>query len=275
MNFQSFSQTFSPVSGSFFRLLFGLVLGLSPLLWLAFGSPLVLGQPRPATPIPSSTSDSLGLPALSNSSDLSDSPSSDLSSSSDYFEAIRPSAHGYLIWQERPVKVYVQPESPVSRDSGSDSVSGPLTGSAQIWSQAVAGALADWSTHFPIEQTSDPDAAQIIILRRQPPLSWPPQAARNAQTQFRLFSTENAQGAICWHHQQTIYLGDRQSPEQLRGTARHELGHALGLWGHSDDPNDALYEQQVGVPPSISARDIRTLNRVYQQPTQLGCQDKN
>ena len=42
----------------------------------------------------------------------------------------------------------------------------------------------------------------------------------------------------------------------------HELGHAIGIWGHSDDPNDVMY-QALGSQPGLSFRDINTINRLY------------
>jgi predicted Zn-dependent protease len=61
-----------------------------------------------------------------------------------------------------------------------------------------------------------------------------------------------------------------QKGKYLPAAARHEFGHALGIWGHSLEETDVMYYSQVGEPPSISARDINTLKRIYQQPTRLG-----
>jgi len=68
----------------------------------------------------------------------------------------------------------------------------------------------------------------------------------------------------------TIYIRPDQAIEYLQAAARHELGHALGIWGHSPQPTDALYASQVRNPAKISARDLNTLKRVYEQPTRLG-----
>jgi predicted Zn-dependent protease len=79
-------------------------------------------------------------------------------------------------------------------------------------------------------------------------------------------------------------------PDQLLHIVSHQLGHAFGLWGHSDDPDDLMYpafkweesdfptrwrwrsemianqyasEVNVSQP---SQRDMNTLLRVYDQP---------
>lgn len=184
----------------------------------------------------------------------------------DYFGAIAPASAGYLLWSDWPVQVYVQPE---------DAPPGQALYQRQSqWRQAVVGAIADWSLYLPLEITAQRQTAQILILRQQPPLRW--QAgqlgpARQAETRYRIWTDRDGQGQPCLRHQQTLSVGDRQGTQQLRGTLRHELGHALGLWGHSPDPGDVLYAQQVADPPPISARDINTLWRLYRQPTRLGC----
>jgi predicted Zn-dependent protease len=68
----------------------------------------------------------------------------------------------------------------------------------------------------------------------------------------------------------TIELAPGQADGVMLGVARHELGHAIGLWGHSPNPEDIMYFSTVKNPPLISSRDLQTLYRVYQQPTKLG-----
>jgi len=53
------------------------------------------------------------------------------------------------------------------------------------------------------------------------------------------------------------------SPEQLRLTAAHEMGHALGL-PHSDSKRDVMYPTNTAT--SLTARDYRTMEALYALP---------
>jgi hypothetical protein len=57
------------------------------------------------------------------------------------------------------------------------------------------------------------------------------------------------------------------SMDEVKHTILHEIGHAIGLLGHSDHPDDIMYvPHQYGVT-SLSVRDVETLRTLYTLPT--------
>ncbi len=190
----------------------------------------------------------------------------------DYFSEVQTTPVGYLIWREFPVKVYLdRPE--VSAVASASKLR------FEQWSEAVASALGEWNPYLPLIEVEKPEMADIIIKREQPPLqvSRDPQTgqlrlprARAATAQYEFYLHRTTQQASRLAHRFQIYISPSQTPEYTQATARHELGHALGIWGHSTVETDTLYFSQVRQPSPVSPRDINTLRKIYQQPTRLG-----
>ena len=126
---------------------------------------------------------------------------------------------------------------------------------------------------MPLQVVKELEAADIRILPKVPPLQTTNfLRARSAQTRYDVYINNSAKSSAILSHYCTILLNPRQTGKYIQAAARHELGHALGIWGHSPVASDALYFSQVSDLVTISARDINTLKRVYQQPTRLGRQ---
>ncbi|MFM8525684.1 MAG: peptidase [Cyanobacteriota bacterium] len=154
----------------------------------------------------------------------------------------------------------------------------PITGSGPAalwegrWHRAVQAALASWSRLLPITVVDRPEQAQILIERRRPPLQssngrW---RASHGRALLRLLSVER-QGLWRLEPQVRVLIGPGQAEIPLQATALHELGHAFGLWGHSDRPGDALAAVPGPQPVlDLSLRDRSTLQWLYQQPTRFG-----
>jgi predicted Zn-dependent protease len=191
-----------------------------------------------------------------------------------YFAQISSTSVGYLIWSEFPVKVFVQP----ALDQGAGS-SGESSHASE-WTAAVIRAVQEWSRYLPLELISAPEAADITVWRRSPPLSLDRQPgaapstmlfrARSAETRYELWIKRSPNMPAMLSHRCQVWLRSSQTSSHIQASARHELGHALGIWGHSPQATDALYFAQVRNPPPISPRDVNTLKQIYQQPTRLG-----
>ncbi|MFW6264151.1 MAG: matrixin family metalloprotease [Cyanobacteriota bacterium] len=196
----------------------------------------------------------------------------DTTNAGDYFEEVKPTPLGYLIWSEFPIKVYLdQPINP-NETIASDR-------RFIQWVEAVMQAINEWNTYLPLTIIEDAETADIVIKRSHPEMKatfnretgqFDIPRARTAQTRYSFYLKKIPNSLPILSHKMTIQLSPNQSQANTLATARHELGHGLGIWGHSLDENDALYFSQVRNPPKISVRDVNTLKAIYQQPTRLG-----
>ena len=176
----------------------------------------------------------------------------DLTNSGDYFDRVKSTQVGYLIWSQFPIKVYIDDTA------------------IQRWLQ-VKAAVKEWNSYLPLQIVEKPDIADIRISFKTPLLGTTKVLrARSALTRYELYIKRFSNSASVLAHRCTIILSPNQPSKYIKAAALHELGHALGIWGHSLVTSDALYFSQVSNPPSISHRDINTLKRIYQQPTLLG-----
>lgn len=176
----------------------------------------------------------------------------DVDNSGDYFERVKLTEVGYLVWSQFPVKVYID------------------TTQLQERLQAIA-AVQEWNIYLPLQIVEQKEIADIKIIFRSLPLGMTNfLRARSALTRYELYINSISTSAAVLAHRCTIFINPNQSSKYIKAAALHEVGHALGIWGHSLVISDALYFSQVSNPPSISARDINTLKLIYHQPTLLG-----
>ncbi|HEY9891603.1 MAG TPA: peptidase [Candidatus Sericytochromatia bacterium] len=194
----------------------------------------------------------------------------DATNKGDYFSEIKLTPVGYLVWSQFPIKVYVERPINVAESSSNQRI--------QAWVNAVITSIEQWSVYLPLVVVTEREMADISILRSRPPLQasvnretgqFNIPRARAAETRYEFYLRQDLSNSVL-SQRFTIQLSPDQTIEYTRATARHELGHALGIWGHSLLETDIMYFSQVRNPPPISARDINTLKRIYEQPTRLG-----
>jgi predicted Zn-dependent protease len=188
----------------------------------------------------------------------------------DYFSLIENNLFGYLIFSNFPLKVYL--EHPINPD--------PNVASDQRflqWVEIVKSGIKDWEKYFPLTFVDNGEEADILIERATPPRrrEIDPQTgriiitrAKTAQTKYEFYLSSHNPPIL--RHRMKIMISPGKNPEALLSASRHEFGHALGIWGHSDLETDIMYYAQVRDYPPISPRDINTLKKIYQQPTRIG-----
>lgn len=175
--------------------------------------------------------------------------------SGDYFDRVTKTPPEYLVWSRFPIKIYVQPPDP----------------NHQGWNRAIDQAIQEWMVYLPLQKVEQKDSADIVVDRSTIPIRFPlVDRVRFADTRFELYDR-----ASILLHRVTIRIQPNQPDLSLLAASRHELGHALGIWGHSTEQTDVMYFSQVRTPPPISPRDVNTLKRVYEQPTRLGWKISN
>jgi hypothetical protein len=104
----------------------------------------------------------------------------------------------------------------------------------------------DREPHFAVRWSRSLGGSQIGVARTQ----W------SAATGLRVVSIELSTRSP-FDQSRTL------EPRQVRLTAAHEMGHALGL-PHSDAPRDVMYPTNTAT--SLSAQDYRTMESLYALP---------
>lgn len=184
----------------------------------------------------------------------------------DYYQAVAGTSVG-LLWTEFPIKVFA--DSPPEK-----------------WRRALQEALDAWMSVFPLQTVSARGRADIV-------LSWAKLPKRTVGTEGDSVQVRKEDDRVVSRRKQSFIILDdshRWSEREMRAVVLHELGHALGIGGHSDGSRDVMFPQEViifevskvlaqpgasgfsgvSLPKRINTkltpRDINTLIRLYNCP---------
>lgn len=163
-----------------------------------------------------------------------------------------------------PIKVFV--------DSGSlvagmrDSFRQILIDSLEAWMKAAQGRLS-------YQQVARPDQADLVCDWTNNPGEVTGKGTESEQGVAHIFGRDTGGGSIEISRATVRILTiDKEKSEELpvsddmmKKTCLHEVGHALGLMGHSPNSHDVMFfSESPTVWPVLSKRDKATLLRLYE-----------
>lgn len=175
----------------------------------------------------------------------------------DYYSAVSHASQGQpLIWQQNnPIQVFIRVDQP------NQMYALPL----------IQQGLSTWEKvtdhRLKFKQVRWVEDANIMIQLKEAPLIDPhteighaefqmPEEQLNQHRMSLVAITLNTGTPESWKT-----LSSQSRDEQFYRMALHEIGHAIGIWGHSPDPGDIMFTHPIA--SDLSERDIRTVRKLY------------
>jgi len=189
-------------------------------------------------------------------------PSRYVASASDYYAEISESSESRK-WNSFPIRVSI----------GSVPVAN--------WAQGTREAFGIWKQLFPLELAAEAEEADIRFNWEADTDIENAAGEEKDWVQFRRVGDELTGRRVAFI---SVDLSRRWSKDEMRAIVLHEMGHALGIQGHSDSKGDIMYWQvqeknrRVYVPgipypfdwkslvSKPSQRDLNPLIRLYNTP---------
>lgn len=169
----------------------------------------------------------------------------------DYSQSIwRPASGITARFSRFPIKVRLPQSSPES------------------WRKSLDESMKRWGAYIPLKVASQNEPADIEM-------TWENHFADN-----RLLGITRMQ-VLQGHLQVRVYLlrptfYPPDIPERvLKNVSLHEMGHAIGLFGHSENPADVMFASELfsgkgkaaqAKPGNITQKDLNTLRKLYEAP---------
>lgn len=135
-------------------------------------------------------------------------------------------------------------------------------GSPANWHKTLQESVESWGKYIPVRVAEPSETADIEI-------AWinhlPPRAL--GQTNLEVF---NGRMRVTVYLLRPSYYLPGTSDKVLRRVTEHEVGHAIGIFGHSSDAHDLMYPMENVNPKDatkyegITARDLNTLRKIYE-----------
>jgi predicted Zn-dependent protease len=148
-------------------------------------------------------------------------------------------------------------------------------------SQGAREAFDIWKDMLPLELVAGPEQADIRLEWQITEMGEGHVGEEQDRVKWQRIGDEMTGRKVAYI---TVDLSRRWSKDEMRAIILHEMGHALGIRGHSDSKGDIMYYRmqekphQVVVPESPlpifwkslvskpSQRDLNTLIRLYNTP---------
>lgn len=163
--------------------------------------------------------------------------------------------------QKIPLRVYIDP----GKGEWSQVQANPpqaLREAFSNWSQATAGRIA----FMPV---NDPNQADIVCVWTDDPekIVEAGRAVEGGLTKLTMQPDPNGTGIMVVRATVTLLTNRGGTPltyDEMKKVCLHEVGHALGLNGHSNNNKDIMfYSESPSIWPALTKRDKATVMRLY------------
>lgn len=167
------------------------------------------------------------------------------SGAGDYFANISKFTGGSVArWTNFPVLIHLPMGSPAN------------------WHKTLQDSVESWGKFIPVRVAQPSETADIEIawINHLPPRSL-------GQTNLEVF---NGRMRVTVYLLRPSYYLPNTSDKTLRKVAEHEVGHAIGIFGHSSDARDLMFAMENANPKDatksgdITPRDLNTLRKIYE-----------